>query len=376
MKNIFLVLSVLFVCACSSIPNSDKGMSPNTLIQKPNFNYKIKSLPRDINIYFVQGDNTSDLPLAIQGFIANSYFYNDKVSYKPNIYFSPIKNGKCKTNEQKADLIIAFDLSFNSGDTYYQECLKTLPKSKTLYVSNHSNALGFDKNFIITREEEKNKLIQELINSSTRFIVIDNESTSDKKDIKRLLEEFEKEVLETKTYNFSYSSQNLFAEILMLNRSEERIRKISRRLSKNISGVSRTRDDTDSFFLSVNLNEARSLKPALDYISEKNFNISILNSWSTNTPYKSLDKDLIGSINSDLPIMMPIKIPEYISEDKRSREFAIGYDVFEIMLLMNGSVNTNNFIYRGLSGGIKIDKRQVLRSAYVFKITSQGIEIL
>ena len=74
--------------------------------------------------------------------------------------------------------------------------------------------------------------------------------------------------------------------------------------------------------------------------------------------------------------MMPIKIPEYISEDKRSREFAIGYDVFEIMLLMNGSVNTNNFIYRGLSGGIKIDKRQVLRSAYVFKITSQGIEIL
>ena len=199
---------------------------------------------------------------------------------------------------------------------------------------------------------------------------------ADKKDIKRLLEEFEKEVVETKTYNFSYSSQNLFAEILMLNRSEERIRKISRRLSKNISGVSRTRDDTDSFFLSVNLNEARSLKPALDYISEKNFNISILNSWSTNTPYKFLDKDLIGSINSDLPIMMPIKIPEYISEDKRSREFAIGYDVFEIMLLMNGSVNTNNFIYRGLSGGIKIDKRQVLRSAYVFKITSQGIEIL
>ena len=376
MKNIFLVLSVLFVCACSSIPNSDKGMSPNTLIQKPNFNYKIKSLPRDINIYFVQGDNASNLPLAIQGFIANSYFYNDKISYKPNIYFSPIKNGKCKTNEQKADLIIAFDLSFNSGDTYYQECLKALPKSKTLYVSNHSNALGFDKNFIITREEEKNKLIQELINSSTRFIVIDNESTSDKKDIKRLLEEFEKEVLETKTYNFSYSSQNLFAEILMLNRSEERIRKISRRLSKNISGVSRTRDDTDSFFLSVNLNEARSLKPALDYISEKNFNISILNSWSTNTPYKFLDKDLIGSINSDLPIMMPIKIPEYISEDKRSREFAIGYDVFEIMLLMNASVNTNNFIYRGLSGGIKIDKRQVSRSAYVFKITSQGIEIL
>ena len=376
MKNIFLVLSVLFVCACSSIPNSDKGMSPNTLIQKPNFNYKIKSLPRDINIYFAQGDNASDLPLAIQGFIANSYFYNDKISYKPNIYFSPIKNGKCKTNEQKADLIIAFDLSFNSGDTYYQECLKALPKSKTLYITNNSNALGFDKNFIITREEEKNKLIQELINSSTRFIVIDNESTSDKKDIKRLLEEFEKEVLETKTYNFSYSSQNLFAEILMLNRSEERIRKISRRLSKNITGVSRTRDDTDSFFLSVDLNEARSLKPALDYISEKNFNISILNSWKTNTPYKLLDKDLIGSINSDLPIMMPIKIPEYISEDKRSREFAIGYDAFEIMLLMNGSVNTNNFIYRGLSGGIKIDKRQVLRSAYVFKITSQGIEIL
>ena len=92
----------------------------------------------------------------------------------------------------------------------------------------------------------------------------------------------------------------------MVNRSMERMRKLSRRLSEKITGKSRPREDLDAFFMSVDLNEARNLKPALDYISERDYEVFILNSWQTNSNYKSIDKDLKGSVHADLPIMMPI----------------------------------------------------------------------
>ena len=90
----------------------------------------------------------------------------------------------------------------------------------------------------------------------------------------------------------------MFSEILLVDRSNERIRKLSRRLSEKVSADSRSREDIDSFFFSVDLKDARNLKPALDYISQKDFDIFILNSWNTNDRYQPLEKDLTGSINS------------------------------------------------------------------------------
>ena len=48
----------------------------------------------------------------------------------------------------------------------------------------------------------------------------------------------------------------------------------------------------NSFFFSINLEQARNLKPALDYVSERNFNIFILNSWESNDYYKYVEKEL------------------------------------------------------------------------------------
>ena len=56
MKNIYIILIILLVSACSSIPKNNESKSSNTLIQKPEFNYKIKSLPQIINIFYFQKD--------------------------------------------------------------------------------------------------------------------------------------------------------------------------------------------------------------------------------------------------------------------------------------------------------------------------------
>ena len=72
--------------------------------------------------------------------------------------------------------------------------------------------------------------------------------------------------------------------------------------------------------------------------------------------YQKLEIDLTGSIHSDMPIMMPVQMPKFIADENRTREFAIGYDAFEIILLRYGPVNSKNFIYKGLTGKIKIDQ--------------------
>ena len=376
MKNISLILIIFLASACSSIPKSNEGESSNTLIQKPGFNYKIKSLPQTINIFFFQNDENIFLPQEIQGFIANSFFYNSRISYIPKIVLSPITYTQCKIEQNKVNLNIVFHLSNQPIDKSYKECIQKLPKAKTLFVSNNQDEIGFENTFIVSREEEKYKLIQNISESSSRFVVIDSKNNMDKNSIVNLLEDYKKEIVTSKTFNNETTSQTLFSEILLVDRSKERIRKLSRRLSEKVVATSRSRDDIDTFFLSLDLKEARNLKPAIDYISEKDFDIFILNSWNTNDNYQPLEKDLIGSIHSDMPIMMPILMPKYIAEANRTREFAIGYDAFETILLRYGSVNSKNFIYKGLTGKISLERKKYKRSAYLFEMTGKGIKVL
>jgi len=376
MKNKIIILIILFISACSSVPKIERTESINTLIQKPEFNYKIKSLPKSIKIYFDQKDDESQLPPEVQGFLANSFAYSNKISYKPKISFSNFKSEECINDVIKEDLIIVLNLDSSDKNIQKEQCLRLLPKSKTIYTSYDEDDLGFTNTFMISREEEKNKLIDHLSNSSERIILIDSKKTLDKEKIKKSLQAIRKEVVENKTYSGDLSSQDMFAELLLVDRSQERKRKLSRRITENINSDSRTREDVDTFFLSVDLQEARNLKPALDYISEKDFEVYVLNSWQTNSVYNSDDKDLFGSIHSDFPIMMPIAMPEIINEEKRSREFAIGYDLYEIILLKYGGINYRNYEYKGLSGKIVLKDSKAKRSGYVFKITESGLEIL
>ena len=376
MKNICIILIILLVSACSSIPKSNESKSTNTLIQKPEFNYKIKSLPQTIGIFFFQNDENVLLPQVIQGFIANSFFYNSRISYRPEIILTAITYRRCKIEENKADLNIIFHVSNQPIDKSYKECIQKLPKAKTLFVSNNQDEIGFENTFIVSREEEKYRLIQHISESSSRVVVIDSKNNMDKNSIINLLKDNKKEIVISKTYSNETASQTMFSKIMLVDRSKERIRKLSRRLSEKVSATSRSREDIDTFFLSLDLKEARNLKPAIDYISEKNFDIFILNSWNTNYKYRPLEKDLVGSIHSDMPIMMPIMMPRYIPEVNRTREFAIGYDAFEIILLRYGSINSKNFIYKGLTGKISLDQKKINRSSYLFKITDKGIKVL
>ncbi len=375
MKNKILILLIFLISGCSSIPKSDQKESIDTLFKKPEINYKTNSLPKVIKLYYLENNDNYRLPDEIKGFFENLYFYNSKINYQPKIILSPLNSKICESNEN-IDLTVIFEVDLTNKRLQDYSCLTRLSSTKTLLISYNINSqLRFDNNFIISREQEKEKLVN-LISSTKSLVVIDSNKTLDKFNIAESILETNQRVKEQRTYEGELSSQEMFADILMANRSKERLRKLSRRLSREIKGDTRTREDIDTFFLSVGLDEARSLKPALDYIAGNELQVFILNSWKNNITYKLKDKDLIGSINSDIPFMMPIKMPLHLKGSNKTREFAIGYDAFEIMLLRYGTNNNQKFIYKGLTGKINTSKKKITREAYIFKISEEGIEIL
>ena len=378
MKNVILLSIILIILgACSSIPDNDQSNSIDTLIEKPNFNYKIRSLPKQLNLYFFADQSEEGISYEVQGFLANAYFYRNKIKYLPKIKIIRIENNKCIIQEQLEGFSIVFETKKNKLVSNNSQCLEGLKKSETFYVTNSRKDLqGYKYNFVVSRESEKKVLMNYIKDSDQRFVVIDSNTTNDAKIISNELILKDKEVVETTTFKESMSSQNLFSKLMMADRSKERTRKLSRRISRQLAGEIRVRDDIDTFFLSVGLKDARNLKPALDYISAKNFNIFMLNSWEENETYNYIDNDLEDTLNSDMPIMMPINLPAYIPDIKRNRGFAVGYDSFEIVMLSFGGINTKDFLYKGLSGRIKINRKEVEREPYIFRMLDEGIEIL
>ena len=376
MKNKILILLIFVISGCSSIPRITQNDSIDSLIQKPDFNYKTNSLPKVINIFYFNKREGYKLPDEVQGFLENYFFYKLKIQYQPKITLISLNSESCNDQNYISDLNIIFDVSHNQAILSSSPCLKTLTKSKTLFVSNQdNNALGYGSYFFISRKKEEEKLLN-LISSENNIAVIDSTKTLDAPKIVQHLIDQDKTVSEQRTYSNKQNSQNMFSEILMADRSKERLRKLSRRLSLEIAGDPRTRKDIDTFVLSVGLDTARNLKPALEYITENELEIFILNSWRSNTAYDASDKDLIGSINSDIPFMMPIKTPDFLKSSKRTREFAIGYDTFEIIMLKYGGSKPRNFEYKGLTGKLNVSGQIVSRKPYVFKITDEGIKVL
>ena len=347
----------------------------DTLIQKPTFNYKINSLPTSIAVYFHQDNETTNLPDEVRGFLANSFFYNSNVGFTPKISLYPLKEEECKKTKEQG-LIIIFNLSQQTKNNFFEKCISSLNKTQSIYVTIDQQDLGYKNVFNASKAADSIALIQAIPNEIKRIAIVNGENNPDSQRYVDLLQSYEKEIVEIIEFDLQISSQNLFSRILLANRSKERKRKLSRRISKTIEGRARIRDDIEAFVFIVSLEEARNLKPALDYIAEKDFSVYLLNNWKSNSTFEILEKDLEGIVTTDFPIMIPSNIPKIESGDYRTREFAIGYDTFEIMLLKFGAVNLRGFSYDGLSGKIEFTNSKITRKAPLLKITSSGTDLL
>ena len=169
----------------------------------------------------------------------------------------------------------------------------------------------------------------------------------------------------------------IFSNLLLLDQSLKRKRKLSRIISKDLEHRLRARQDIDSLFLSVSAQEARSLKPALDYNYNEGMNVFLANDWVGELPFLKDEKDLEGVISIDIPFMLESSLPDDLKSLKnKSRNFAIGYDAYEIVLLLKGARNLSKTTYKGLTGEISFKDNNIKRKSKIFRIRSGSFEYL
>ena len=383
MKNLILGIILLFLFSCSSNPEKTiERNSEELLIEKPLINYKLNSLPKDINVIFFSNPKTlKPFPEEVKGFLKNYYSFSKRNNYFPAIKFINLNTvNSCSMILNQNAYNFLFFLKNSVNNKPYDLCLNKFISRDTLIISDFDKQSipNNYKSFLVNRDDDKYKLIRMMNSYSNNAMIIDNEFTKDKHEIGKFWKkEFSKEIAEYRTFNKNESSQVIFSNLLLLDLSLKRKRKLSRAISKDLEHKIRAREDIDALFLSVNTQEARSLKPALDYNYYEEMDVFLANDWERDVQFLKSDKDLEGVISIDIPFMLQSPLPKDLKSLKnKSRNFAIGYDVFEIVLLIQGSRNLNRNTYKGLTGTITFKDKGIQRKSTIFKIKNGNYEYL
>ena len=383
MKVLFNVIILLILLSCSSNPkNVTLSNFEELIIEKPQINYKLNSLPRDINvIYFSNSKSTKPFPDEVKGLLTNFYSFSDRYKYFPNFRFINLnKANSCSLVLDRSAYNFIFLLKDSFETSSYELCLNKFVNRDVLLISDFDNrpALKNFRQFRVNRNDDKYELINYMRSFSKTTMVIDNEITKDKYEIGKFWEEeLNKETAEYKTFDKTESGQYIFSYLLLLEQSLKRKRKLSRMLSVDLNLQPRTREDIDALFLSVSTQEARSLKPALDYNYYEGMKVFLANDWKGDSQFLKNDKDLEDVISIDIPFMLPLPLPNDLNTlNNKTRNFAIGYDAFEIALLMEGSRNLNKTAYKGLTGKITFKDNTIKRNSIIFKIKNGKYEYL
>ena len=383
MKNLFIGITLLIIISCSSNPkNTDGSHLEGLLIQKPQINYKLNSLPKDINvIYFASPKINKEFPQEVQGLLTNYYSFSEKNKYFPKIKFINLnQESSCNFSTGRNSFSIVFLLNTSLDDKTYESCLNRISSLNSLFVVDSSEKQIYKnfRYFNVDRDEDKYRLLDFINPYNKNLIVIDSEITKDKYEIgKYWKDKFNKEVIEYETFNKLESSEKLFSKLLLSEQSDKRKRKLSRIISKDLEHEPRTRKDLDALFLSVSTHDARRLKPALDYSYLEGMEVFLVSDWVEDILFTKFENDLEKVISIDIPFMLPTTLPSELKDLKnRTRDFATGYDSFEIFLIVKGSKNPNKTIYKGLTGKLTFKDKFIERKSKIFKIENGSYKYL
>ena len=373
---IFLNLT-LFVSCTSNVPNNTFDSNKVISIDKPKVTYEVKKLPKRINIFLSDTKSIKEKEF-INGFSMNYYYFKKQINYFPIINFitrEELDKKDCSFNVKNNDYSIIF-LTDAFLKNLKSSCLTKILKLKAVLI-NSNNYPNLNEQTQVVLNFNKKTEYEDLLkyaknNGSHNVLIIDEKDTSDKHILNEIWLELEGNVLDSSTSN-GMSNQNLLSNILLLESSKERSRKLSRALSSPLESNPRRRMDVDSIIMSVSLREARSLKPELEYNFGENLSVYLLPNWKDQSFYldKELDLERVSVI--DLPWMFNSNI-SYLRNlpKKRNRYFAFGYDSYDIALLLNNPSSTRQFKYTGMSGELSYKNGSLSRKSLKTEI-SEGL---
>jgi len=368
-KFLLINASLIWFIGCSTnIPNNTFDSNKVIEIEKPKTFYDSTKLPESINVLLFDNEGFKEKEF-INGLLVNYYYFKKQINYTPQVNFINIqqfnKRNCAFTQRYKAILIVFLteELSANLDNV----CLNNISKLKAVFVDSSNYPRINKQSQISLNFNKKNEYINLLEHAkkkgSKNALIIDEEETSDKAILSEIWKELDGNVLGSYTSS-GKSSQNLLSNILLIESSKERSRKLSRALSTPIESFPRRRKDIDSIIMSVSLEQARSLKPELEYNFGESLSVYLFPHWNNQTFDIQKELDLEGVTLVDLPWMLNSKTT-FIAEMpmKRSRNFAAGFDSYDILLLVSNPQSSNYFKYNGMTGELVYKNGKLVRKS-------------
>ena len=382
-NHLFLILisSILLVsCTFNPVLKINQTDDESIFIKKPEFLYEFKKFPKKINIIY-SNSNESEVKNFIEGISAN-YFYYLNLKYGPELNFlnsEDLKAMNCTLrNFSRSYSIIFFNSTLN--EQLLDGCLSSLLKLNGLIILFNNNLKTQNSNLTLLEVDRKKDYL-DLLNfakdqGNKNSIIIDDENTKDKDQIAKVWNGLNGRIIKS-SRSRNKQNEKLLSEILLIENSKSRAIQLSRILSTQIEYTPRRREDIDSLILSVSLPKARSLKPALEYNFAESIPVYLASDWKNINYYQDSEIDLEGIILIDFPWMLSTS-PERDSslQRKKSRDFAVGYDAYELMLLLNNNTSRRNYIYEGLSGKISINQGKLNRQSLIVKVVEGSYKLL
>jgi len=196
---------------------------------------------------------------------------------------------------------------------------------------------------------------------------------------REVFEQLDGQIAEVQWFDDPRNIKELVQQLLNVDNSEMRAKRLQQILGTPLEFVQRRRQDADMVFLAASPTDARRIKPFLNYYFAQDlpvYSISRINS-GDNEP--SLNSDLNGIVFTDSPLMISSDPSmKQLREDLKTispgvssslgRLFALGFDAYNLISDLNVLKAINTFSKDGLSGRLNVDAQgKVTRTLSVAK---------
>ena len=200
------------------------------------------------------------------------------------------------------------------------------------------------------------------------FLPMDQRGQRAKTAFKQYFEQLGGELIDTEEFKDIKKLKSNVQNLLKVNESFERKRKLEQILGRNIESEIRRRKDADFIFMISTPKEARRIKPFIDFYFALDLPVISTERVYSGSAEVEQDNDLNGIEFSDIPLYISqqqdiLETRQFISgidpnilKGTNGRFFSLGYDAYQLISQLNKLQAFPDYRWYGLSGEIGVNE--------------------
>ncbi|NRB39819.1 MAG: penicillin-binding protein activator [Pseudomonadales bacterium] len=287
-----------------------------------------------------------------------SFYSADKSQVFADIYHTAVSEG--------AELIIG-PLFKNQLEELYN--MNELPVN-TISL-NRLDRTDKPKNLIefsLSSEDEIDTVIQFLKHQGKRNVLLLTQDApwaiDDAEYFKQQWQENNLQLLNSQSFAASKDQSNAIQQLLNIDKSKQRIRRLSNLLAIELEAEPRIRKDADLVYLLAKPNLAASIRPMLKFHYAGDLPVYANSSVYRSYPNPTRDRDLSGIYFTDLPwVISPHKdMDKTYAKSSLKRMVAFGFDAFQLSERLALMQNLPESKLNGATGTLQLENNQLHRT--------------